>query len=166
MCPEFWNPRLPSAAPAPARHTRPRPDQLAELQLLAGVRDPADAARHGEQGELAARGQAQCVHEDCERVVDVDEFAGGFRDALRHLAGEFARRAGARQCVQQRLRAGIAALVDAMAEAGKTLAERDALAHHRLDVAVDQRLHELRGQHAGPPCFGPFSAARPAMTES
>ncbi len=63
------------------------------------MRDPADAAGHREQRELAARRQAQRVHEHGERVVDIDELAGRLRDPLRHLAGELCaarRRATAR----------------------------------------------------------------------
>src|SRR4051794_2005827 len=119
-----------SPRPAPGRRSDipcPWPDQLAELQLLAGMGDPADAAGHREQRELAAGGQPQRMHEHGERVVDVDELAGRLDDPLRHFTGEFSRRAGARERVEQRLRARIAALVDAMAEAGKALAERDAL---------------------------------------
>ena len=37
------------------------------------MRDPADAAGHREQGELAAGRQAQRVHEHRERVVDIDD---------------------------------------------------------------------------------------------
>src|SRR4051794_19506358 len=98
--------------------------------------DPADAAGHREQSKLAASGQAQRMHEHRERVVDVDELAGCLRDPLGHLLGEFARRAGAREGVEQRLRAPIAPLVDAVTEAGKAFAERDTLADHWLDVTI------------------------------
>ena len=50
------------------------------LKLLAGMRDPADAAGHRKQRELAARGHPQRMHQHRQRVVDIDELAGGCRD--------------------------------------------------------------------------------------
>ena len=115
---------------------RARADQPAVLQLFARMRDPADRARHRKQHQFMAGRQAQRMHQHGERIVDIDEFAGRFRDPLRNFVGQFALRARARQRFQQRLRAGIAVLVDAVAEARKALAQRDALADQRRDVAV------------------------------
>ena len=56
-------------------------------QLFAGMRDPSDGARHGKQHQFVAGRQAQRMHQHRERVVDIDEFAGRFRDALRNFAG-------------------------------------------------------------------------------
>ena len=100
-------------------------------QLLAGMRDPSDGARHGKQHQFVAGRETQRMHEHRERVIDVDEFAGRFRDAFGNLMGEFFRSARARQSLQQRARTGIAVLVDAVTKAREPFAERDALADHR-----------------------------------
>ena len=60
-------------------------------QLLAGMRDPADRARHGKQHQFMAGRQTERMHQHRQRIVDIDEFAGRFRDALRNFPGELAR---------------------------------------------------------------------------
>ena len=93
--------------------------------------------------------QAERVHQHRKGIVDIDEFAGRFGDAIRDFMGEFAVGARARQRFEQRPRAGIAVLVDAMAKAREALAERDALADDGRDLAIGKRLQKLRRQHAG-----------------
>jgi len=56
-----WQPGLrPGAGPDIARAGA---DQAAMAQLLAGVRDPSDGARHREQHQFVARRQAQRMHQ-------------------------------------------------------------------------------------------------------
>ena len=93
-------------------------------------------------------GNRRRVGQHGERVVDIDQFAGGFGNPLRNLFGEFSCGAGTRQRFEQGMGTRIAALVDAVAEAGKTFAQCDPLADDRLDVLVDQRSHQPRSQHA------------------
>jgi len=76
------------------------------LQLFDRMCDPADGTRHRKQHQFMAGRQAQRMHEHRERVVDIDEFAGRFRDAFRYLVGQFALCTRARQRFQQRLRPG------------------------------------------------------------
>jgi len=89
-----------------------------------------------------------------QRIIDIDEFAGRLKDPLRNLPGEFLRGAGARQCVQQGVRARITMLVDAVTEARKALAQRNALPDDRSHIAIDQRLDELRRQNSGTAMLG------------
>jgi len=58
------------------------------------------------------------------------------------------------------MRARIAVLVDAVTEARETFAERNPLPDDRGDIAIHQRLHELRGQNPGAAMFGAFSTPR------
>ena len=55
------------------------------LQLFAGMGDPADGAGHREQRELAARRKTQAVRQHGQRVIDIDELAGCFRDPDGHV---------------------------------------------------------------------------------
>ena len=128
---------------------RTGPDQPAMPQLFAGMRDPPHRARHGKQHQFMAGRQAERVHQHRKGIVDIDELAGRFGDAVRDFVGEFAIRARARQRFQQRPRAGIAMLVDAMTKAREAFAERDALADDGGDLAIGERLQKLRRQHAG-----------------
>src|SRR5882672_5354163 len=99
----------------------PRADQPAMLQLFNRMRDPADGARHRKQHQFMAGRQAQRMYQHRERIVDIDEFTGRLRDAFRYLVGQFALCTRARQSLQQRLRPGVAMLVDAVAKTRKTL---------------------------------------------
>ena len=61
----------PGCARAPGRHSA-RGDGSARLtQLFAGMRDPADRARHGEQHQFMAGRQAERMHQHCQRIVDI-----------------------------------------------------------------------------------------------
>ena len=77
--------------------TRAGADQFAMLQLLAGMRDPAHRARHRKQHQFMARRHAERMHQHRQGVVDIDEFAGRFRDAIGNFPGKFFRSAGAVQ---------------------------------------------------------------------
>src|SRR5689334_21025989 len=102
---------------------RAGPDQCALLQLLAGMRDPSNRAGDGEDGQFAARRQSEAVDQHGQHIIDIDELARRFRDPLRNLLGEFSRCPGTRQSFEQRDRARVAVLIDAMTEAGKALPE-------------------------------------------
>ena len=73
-----------------------------------------------------------------QRIVDIDELAGGLRNPLGNFTGEFFRSPRAQQSFQQCASARIAVLVDAVAEAGKTLAKRDTLPDDGADITTHQ----------------------------
>jgi len=135
-------------------------------QLFAGMRDPPHRARHGKQHQFMAGRQAERVHQHRKGIVDIDELAGCFGDALGDFVGEFTVRAGARQRFQQGPRAGIAMLVDPMTKAREAFAERDALADTGATSPLASVFKSCAASTPAPPCFGPFSATRPAMIES
>src|SRR5207237_10534498 len=93
---------------------RPRPDELATRALLERVRHPTDRTPDCEQRQRAAAPQAKTPFQRDEREVDVGAEAG----RIFHRA-EQARRPGARQMREERLRARIALRVERMTEAGQ-----------------------------------------------
>src|SRR5207237_4438260 len=91
LWPEF-GPTLKSSLPDPPWRrpdiARPGTDQPAIAQLFARMGDPSDAARHRKQCQFVAGRQVQPIYQHRQRVVDVDEFAGGLADAPRNFPGE------------------------------------------------------------------------------
>src|ERR1700738_4363741 len=130
-------------------------------QLFTRMRNPSDGARHCKQHQFVAGRQTQRMYQHRERVVDIDEFAGRFGDALRNFPGEFLRRARARQSFQQYVCARIAVLVDAVTEARETRSLMTGATSPSTSVFTS-----CAASTPAPPCFGPFNATRPAMTAS
>jgi hypothetical protein len=56
-------------------------------QLFAGMRDPPHRARHGKQHQFMAGRQAERVHQHRKRIIDIDELAGRFGDAVKGFRG-------------------------------------------------------------------------------
>ena len=158
------------ATAAPGRRTdiaRAGPDQPAVLQLLAGMRDPSDGARHRKQHQFIAGRQPQRMHQHRERIIDIDEFAGRFRDPFGNLVGEFARRRPSAPTPP----------------ATPARGDRRACRRRGQSPQSARRARRARGSRGAtspsasvftscaastpaPPCFGPFSATRPAMIAS
>src|SRR5262249_9492412 len=110
--------------------------------------DPAGDARDREQRGLAAGRQFEEATGDGERVVDIGKGTRSLGDALGYLDRETAVSSVPDQQIKERLCPRIALDVDHVSEAGEALAERDALAHDRRDVAFHEDVEQLGGLRA------------------